>query len=112
LLWSSKYVEVNERYGSLAEVNALAAYDPGQGTGSVLLSAAEVAASAAGRQLLGLAVEPSNHGAIRLYERRGFVSWPGGFVIDRWTEPAHSGLAERSHADVCDYLIKQLADAR
>jgi hypothetical protein len=54
-------------------MNALDARPPGQGTGTVLIACVEHTASVSGAAMPGLAVEVSNHGARRLYQRLGIA---------------------------------------
>jgi GNAT superfamily N-acetyltransferase len=107
LLLSSKYGEVSARWPGIVEVNALAAWPTGRGTGTVLLAAAEDAARSRGCARIGIAVEPGNPDARRLYERLGYRLVDGLRVIDRWTEQ-HGDGTRIDHADPCDYLVKDL----
>jgi ribosomal protein S18 acetylase RimI-like enzyme len=104
----SKYGPVIGRLGAFPEVNGLAAYPTGRGTGTTLLRAAEDVARARGAASIGLAVERSNHDARRLYEAHGYVEWPHGDVIDDWDEFADDGTCIAHHHDVCAYLILDL----
>ena len=106
---SSKYDSVIARLGLTPEINGLAAYPTGAGTGTALLDAAEDVAGARGLAHVGLAVERTNHGARRLYERRGYVEWAHGDVIDDWDEVANDGTVLAHHHEVCAYLVLQLA---
>jgi ribosomal protein S18 acetylase RimI-like enzyme len=101
----SKYEPVLAHLGVVPEVNGLAAYPTGRGTGTALLDAAETVAVRRGASCIGLAVELSNHGARRLYERRGYAEWGHGEVIDDWEELANDGTVVARHRDVCAYLV-------
>ncbi|GAA1728646.1 GNAT family N-acetyltransferase [Brachybacterium phenoliresistens] len=102
----SKYAAVRARHPGTAEINALEATPQGQGIGSALIAAAEAIAARRGHDAVGLAVEPGNSRARRLYERLGYFPWGHGEVIDIWTEPRPGGDVE--HRDPCDYLRKAL----
>jgi GNAT superfamily N-acetyltransferase len=103
----SKYESVRRVHPRAAEINALEANPQRQGTGTALIAAAESLALQRGHTELGLAVEPDNVHARRLYRRLGFVRWDGGEVIDEWIEHRDNGC-EVQHRDRCDYLIKSL----
>ncbi len=107
LYLASKYDGVRSRYPDAAEINALAADPAGQGTGTALIRVAEDHAIARDRTAVGLAVEPSNPAARRLYERLGYRLWDGEQVIDQWTHVADDGTLTH-HANACDYLIHSL----
>lgn len=107
LLHASKYAGVRER-GALWEMNALEAVPQGRGVGTLLVTAAEEVARAEGPGVLGLAVEPSNAGALRLYERLGYRDWGDGMVLDEWTERGTDGRVLREHRTPCRYLLKAL----
>ena len=102
----SKYEPVRQAHPGAAEINALEAEPRRQGIGTALISAAESSAAGRGCTSMGLAVEPSNPYARRLYERLGYVLWGRGQVIDEWVEPRDGG--DFVHQDPCDYLIKPL----
>lgn len=102
----SKYHAVRCARPGTAEINALEADPQGRGTGTALIAAAEAIAARNGHPALGLAVEPSNPRARRLYERLGYRSWGHGQVIDEWTE-VHADYTIR-HRDACDYLIRPI----
>lgn len=105
--YESKYERVRLAHPGAAEINALEAYPQRQGIGTALITAAEALAAGQGSASMGLAVEPSNPGARRLYERLGYVLWGHGQVIDEWVEPRDEGdFVDR---DRCDYLIKSLS---
>jgi len=107
LLKQSKYAEVRAAHDPV-EVNALHAYVPNQGIGTAIIRATEAVAAGWSRSAIGLAVGLDNPGARRLYERLGYRQWDGARVIDTWTEQDAEGNIVRSHADACDYLLKQL----
>jgi hypothetical protein len=64
-------------------------------------------AGARGLAHVGLAVERTNHGARRLYERRGYVEWSHGEVVDDWDELANDGTVLAHHREICAYLVLQ-----
>ncbi|MEW1959862.1 GNAT family N-acetyltransferase [Kineococcus sp. NPDC059986] len=107
LLVASKYAPVRERFPGYAEVNALAAFPQGRGTGTALLRRAEELAAARGHDGIGLAVDPDDPGPRRLYERLGYRGWGGGPVVDEWVELLQDG-GSRDHADPSEYLAKPL----
>ena len=72
MLAASKYEKVRQRLGAFPEINALEARPPGQGTGTAIMACAEQTARALGAAMIGLAVDVSNHGARRLYQRLGY----------------------------------------
>lgn len=109
LLRESKYAEMRTTYG-VPEVNALHAYVEGKGVGTALIAAAEAIASQWGYGGIGLAVEPNNARARRLYGRLGYAE--RAEVMDEWTEQADDGTVLRSHADPCLYLTKPLPAER
>lgn len=104
----SKYHAVRQIYADLAEINALEADPQGLGTGTALIEAAEAIAALQGRARIGLAVEPSNENARRLYERLGYASWGRGHVVDEWIERRDNDV-QVLHRDWGDYLVKSLA---
>jgi ribosomal protein S18 acetylase RimI-like enzyme len=106
----SKYERVIDSLGRFPEVNGLAAYPTGQGTGSALLDASVRVAAQRGASIIGLAVELSNVNARALYERHGFADWGHGEVVDDWEELADDGNVLVRHHDVCAYLILELAE--
>jgi hypothetical protein len=63
---------------------------------------------AAGAVMIGLAVEVSNHGARRLYQRLGYHDWGQGIVIDHWEETDAAGAVLKRNADPCHYLTKPI----
>lgn len=106
VLTASKYEKVRQLLGAFPEMNALEARPPGQGTGTALIACAEQTASASGAAMIGLAVEVSNHGARRLYQRLGYQDWGHGIVIDHWEETDAAGRVLKRNADPCQYLTK------
>jgi GNAT superfamily N-acetyltransferase len=106
LLRTSKYAEVVAAHDP-AEINGLHAYVQGAGIGSALIAAAEELARTWRRDAIGLAVEPDNSGATRLYARLGYQPVQLR-VIDEWTEVDADGTVLVTHADPCDYLLKPL----
>jgi GNAT superfamily N-acetyltransferase len=108
VLAASRYEPVRELLGGFPELNALEARPAGQGAGSALIACAEQAARAAGATMIGLAVEVSNHGAHRLYQRLGYRDWGHGLVTDYWDETDPDGTVRKTHADACHYLTKPL----
>lgn len=109
LFHRSKYETVRGTAGDFPEVNALEATPRGHGIGSLLISAAEERAGTLGAHRIGLAVAHSNRAARRLYGRRGYVDWEHGDVVDRWHERDGDGTVVGEHADLCSYLVKDLA---
>ncbi|MDX6250435.1 MAG: hypothetical protein QOF10_3795 [Kribbellaceae bacterium] len=107
LLRESKYAAVRAVHNP-AEINALHAYEQGRGTGTAMIAAAESLAASWARTVIGLAVEPVNTGARRLYERLGYQQWDGDQVIDEWTEEDADGHVIVTHRDPCVYLVKPL----
>ena len=65
----------------------------GQGIGTALINAVEQRARLDGFACVNLEVAVDNSGAIRLYERLGFVGC-GPPVVDRWTRLTEEGEAE------------------
>lgn len=106
----SKYERVRDLMGEFPELNALEVDPRGLGIGSQLIASAEDHAKALGAQRIGLAVGHENVAARRLYERRGYVTWPHGDLVDHWLERDRGGTVVREHADLCSYLVKDLAD--
>ncbi|GAB2541328.1 GNAT family N-acetyltransferase [Brachybacterium huguangmaarense] len=108
VLRASKYEEVRTLHPDLAEINALAAYPTGRGTGTALIAAAEEDARAHGHPLIGLAVDADdNPDARRLYERLGYTLLEGVRVLDVWQEFRADGDGPW-HRDPCAYLVKRL----
>ncbi|GAA1486507.1 hypothetical protein GCM10009625_33120 [Brachybacterium fresconis] len=103
----SKYKPVRAAHPGVAEINALEAEPRRQGIGTAIITAAELVAARQGRASMGLAVEPSNPEARRLYERLGYVLWGRGEVTDEWVESGTRG--EVVHQNSCDYMIKSLS---
>jgi GNAT superfamily N-acetyltransferase len=104
----SRYDGVRQVLGGFPEMNALEARPPGQGAGTALIAGAEQTARASGAAMIGLAVEVSNHGAHRLYQRLGYRDWGHGLVTDYWDETAPDGTVRNTHADPCHYLTKPM----
>jgi RimJ/RimL family protein N-acetyltransferase len=73
-----------------------------------MIAAAESLAASWARTVIGLAVEPVNTGARRLYERLGYQQWDGDQVIDEWTEEDADGHVIATHRDPCVYLVKPI----
>lgn len=109
LLMRSKYSSVQDLIGEIPEVNALEASLRGRGVGTALLDEAERQATQFGATAIGLAVEPSNASAIRLYAHRGFVEWQHGTVVDSWNEVDEGGKLVATHDDICTYMTKELS---
>lgn len=109
MLAQSKYDNVRRSLGSFPEVNALEARVQNIGIGSALMRLAEELALVGGHRKIGVAVEASNPGALRLYERLHYERWTEG-IVDRWTERNEEGVSIREHADECLYLMKSFAD--
>jgi GNAT superfamily N-acetyltransferase len=106
LLTASKYHQVRQVLGIFPEMNALEARPQGQGTGTKIIACAENIARARGATLTGLAVEVSNQGARRLYERLGYRDWGRGLIIDEWDETDPAGRVVSTNHDPCHYLTK------
>jgi ribosomal protein S18 acetylase RimI-like enzyme len=106
VLTASKYGHVRQVLGVFPEMNALEARPQRHGTGTKLITYAENIARARGATLIGLAVEVSNHGARRLYERLGYRDWGHGLVIDQWNESHPAGTVVKANYDPCHYLSK------
>ena len=109
VLLTSKYAGVRQLLGCFPEINALEARPPGQGAGSRLIASAEATARDRGATVIGLAVEPGNDSARRLYERLGYRDWNHGLLIDEWDETDADGATVRRHRDLCQYLVKTLS---
>jgi aminoglycoside 6'-N-acetyltransferase len=62
----------------------------GHGVGTALLQAAEVWAREHGAERMSLDLDAENTGALRLYERMGYVTW--GHTMDKAIEPAPEAL--------------------
>lgn len=105
--YESKYEQVRQVHPAAAEINALAASPRGQGIGTALIRTAERCADGRGHSAIGLAVEPDNPAATRLYQRLGYSPWGQGQVIDEWTERRSDGT-DVIHRDTCEYLTKLL----
>jgi ribosomal protein S18 acetylase RimI-like enzyme len=108
VLSHSKYPNVREALGDFPELNALEAMPQGQGIGRAIIRFAEAHVRSNGARRVGLAVEPENVGALRLYERLGYSDWGRGFVVDHWHELDDRGNPTVTHADDCLYLAKLL----
>jgi GNAT superfamily N-acetyltransferase len=108
VLAASKYDAVRQLLGDFPELNALEADPVGQGTGTALIVCAEQTARASGAALIGMAVEVSNDGAWRLYQRLGYRDWGHGPVTDYWDETGPDGTVRKTHADPCYYLTKPI----
>jgi RimJ/RimL family protein N-acetyltransferase len=89
-------------------MKAMEARPQEQGTGTQIIVCAESIATARGATLIGLAVEITNQGARRLYERLGYRDWGHGRVIDQWDEMDPAGRVVKTNCDSCDYLVKVL----
>ncbi len=108
VLVTSKYEPVRQLLGGFPEMNALEGRPPGHGTGTALIARAEQTARTLGAAMIGLAVEVSNHGAHRLYQRLGYRDWGHGLVTDYWDETDPTGTIRKTHADPCHYLTKPI----
>jgi GNAT superfamily N-acetyltransferase len=109
LLLRSKYPKVRSLLADVAEMSALEARPQGHGIGTALILASEQEARRREVPVLGLAVDPRNHDARRLYERLGYVRWEYGLVVDQWAETDDQGGVLRENADECFYLTKALS---
>jgi ribosomal protein S18 acetylase RimI-like enzyme len=108
LLYESKYAEVRATFPCLWEMNALEAMPQGRGVGTRLITAAEAEAASGEATAIGLAFEPGNRGAQRLYERLGYSDWGHGMVLDEWSERAVNGRVLDEHRTPCRYAVKFL----
>jgi GNAT superfamily N-acetyltransferase len=108
VLAASTYETVRQLLGGFPEMNALEARPSGQGAGTALIAGAEQTAAASGAAMIGLAVEVSNNGAYRLYQRLGYCDWGHGLVTDYWDETRPDGTVRKTHADPCHYLTKPI----
>jgi RimJ/RimL family protein N-acetyltransferase len=93
------------------EATYLVAWHGNSPCGPRIIAAAEERAGDLGAHRIGLAVEHGNGAARRLYERLGYLRWPGPDVVDRWAERDGGGRVVREHADPCSYLVKEPAGA-
>lgn len=106
LRWWSKYVEVLDALGEFPEINALDAWPQGEGIGTQVIAVCERIAAERGDEQVGIGVEITNAGALRLYERLGYETW--GDVIDEWNEVDADGNVTVTHRDPCVYLVKNI----
>lgn len=105
----SKYPEVRERLGRFPEVNGLHAAEAWRrrGAARALMTAAAAQAVRMDGARLGLAVEPGNEPAIRLYEALGFE--PAHLDrVDEWTWTGEDG-AEHQERDLCTYWLRAIS---
>jgi len=107
VLRESKYSDVRQTLGPFPEINALEARPTGHGVGTALLRASDDVARNLCATQVGLAVEETNRGALRLYERLGYTRWEDRVIIDRWRELREDG-SEVEHANEARYMIKAL----
>jgi GNAT superfamily N-acetyltransferase len=108
VLHASKYAEVRATYSCLWEMNALEAVPQRRGVGTRLIAAAEAVAASGAAVAIGLAFEPGNRGAQRLYERLGYSDWGHGMVLDEWTERDVNDRVLLEHRTPCRYAVKFL----
>jgi GNAT superfamily N-acetyltransferase len=80
----------------------------GRGIGTALIHACEAAARAHGHDVLILGVGLDNPDAKRLYERLGYVAWPRGPIVTRWTEPDGAGGIRYVSLDI-DVMVRSMA---
>ena len=103
----SKYVEVSKALGRFPEVNGLGVADPyrRRGVATALMLAALEQSRRMGGGRLGLAVEPGNKPAVRLYESLGFEWHRSIDVVDVWAWLDDQG-AEHVERDPCTYWTR------
>ena len=80
----------------------------GRGIGTALIHACEAAARERGHDVLILGVGLDNPDAKRLYERLGYVVWPLGPIVTRWTEPDGTGGIRYVSLDM-DVMVRSMA---
>jgi ribosomal protein S18 acetylase RimI-like enzyme len=99
----SKYPEIRAQLGRLPEVNGLGVADAyrRKGVARALMAEAVKIASGQGCDRLGLAVEPDNEPAVRLYEALGFER-RNLEVVDVWAWLDEDGH-EHEERDPCVY---------
>lgn len=103
----SKYDEVRGVLGNFPEVNALGVAEAyrGRGIARALMAAAAANAEQMGGDHLGLAVEPDNEPAVRLYVSLGFERHPTLEPVDVWTWTDDEGV-EHEERDPCTYWTR------
>lgn len=103
----SKYDEVRAVLGRFPEVNGLGVTEAcqRQGVGRALMTAALGEAEQMGGERLGLAVEPDNEPAARLYELLGFERHRTLDVVDVWHWIDLEGV-EHEQRDPCTYWTR------
>jgi ribosomal protein S18 acetylase RimI-like enzyme len=79
----------------------------GCGIGTELMHEAGRIAVAAGRTQIALGVDPSNHSAIELYKRLGYVEWPYGLVDTHQVE--FRQRRRRRYNEKCLIFVKPLS---
>ena len=106
---ASKYPEIEEQLGAFPEVNGLDVADPYrlQGIGTALMEAARTKAVRLGSDRSGLAVEPGNVPATRLYDVLGFQQTHLA-VVDVWTWVDRDG-SEYEERDSCMYWVQAIS---
>jgi GNAT superfamily N-acetyltransferase len=109
---TSKYADVCGTLGRFPEVNALGVADAHRrrGVATALMHAAAEEAMRMGGGRLGLAVEPDNAPAARLYESLGFERDPALEVVDVWAWLDDAGV-EHEERSTCSYWTRDLSAA-
>lgn len=104
----SKYPEIRAQLGQFPEVNGLDVADiyRRRGVARALMRAAAAEAVRMGSDRLGLAVEPGNEPAIRLYEALGFERAHLD-VVDVWAWIDEDGQ-EHAERDLCTYWAQAI----
>jgi GNAT superfamily N-acetyltransferase len=107
---TSKYDEVCRTLGRFPEVNALGVADAHRrcGVATALMRAAAEEARRMGGGRLGLAVEPDNAPATRLYESLGFERDPVLEVVDVWAW-LDDGGGEHEERSPCHYWTRDVS---
>jgi GNAT superfamily N-acetyltransferase len=112
LRWRSAEPAVRLELGDAPEINALGvALDAQrQGVAIALIAEAERLADEAGEDLIGLAVNVANAGALRLYDRAGYRDWGRGALDLSWSYVDGAG-ALVTEVEHCAYLVKPLTES-
>jgi len=100
------YDNVRADLGDFPEINALDAWPTGRGVGTQIVGACERFAIERGVAHIGIAVDETNTGARRLYQRLGYTEW--GQIVDTWGEFNDAGEITVEHNELGIYLVKHL----